>query len=633
MSFAAMSARGIPPPPSASSSTLQAQSRARGLAAHVPHGGIRREIFRCERSRWNQPICRRRRPEPLAAVDEDAAMELSGEERAALDEEARLLVEKLEQLDQEYAEEDEDEEDGGLLAGLLAEMVSGRSDSAATKSKNIPISMRARRKAGIKEKELPVAALPKVAVVGRPNVGKSAMFNRICGKQMAIVYDQPGVTRDRMYTRAFWGDKEFVVVDTGGLLSRAQDLPTEVIKVQPDLLTEKDLPDSIEWQAAAGIFEADSVLFMVDGQQGLTGADREVLDWLRVKQPGKPVILAVNKCENPQKADLQAAEFWELGVQPYPVSAISGTGTGEMLEALVASLPPPKTREEVDVEDEPLAIAIIGRPNVGKSSLINALCGEERTIVSSIAGTTRDAIDTILLLNDGTKLKLIDTAGIRKRTKVAAEGGAEALSVQRAFAAVKRADIVVMVVDAGQGITEQDFKLAEYASQQGVGCVVVINKWDTVEKETSTMNDYEADYRSQLRAVPWAPYVFTSALTGQRVKNIIGAVLDVGEQYQRRITTGVLNVVLQEAVGWRTPPSKKNGKKGRIFYATQAGTKPPTFVLFVNDTDCFQEDYRNYIEKQLRQNIGFQGTPIRLFWRGKAKGNSEERRAAGYGYR
>jgi len=560
-------------------------------------------------------------------------MELSGEERAALDEEARLLVEKLEQLDQEYAEEDEDEEDGGLLAGLLAEMVSGRSDSAATKSKNIPISMRARRKAGIKEKELPVAALPKVAVVGRPNVGKSAMFNRICGKQMAIVYDQPGVTRDRMYTRAFWGDKEFVVVDTGGLLSRAQDLPTEVIKVQPDLLTEKDLPDSIEWQAAAGIFEADSVLFMVDGQQGLTGADREVLDWLRVKQPGKPVILAVNKCENPQKADLQAAEFWELGVQPYPVSAISGTGTGEMLEALVSSLPPPKTREEVDVEDEPLAIAIIGRPNVGKSSLINALCGEERTIVSSIAGTTRDAIDTILLLNDGTKLKLIDTAGIRKRTKVAAEGGAEALSVQRAFAAVKRADIVVMVVDAGQGITEQDFKLAEYASQQGVGCVVVINKWDTVEKETSTMNDYEADYRSQLRAVPWAPYVFTSALTGQRVKNIIGAVLDVGEQYQRRITTGVLNVVLQEAVGWRTPPSKKNGKKGRIFYATQAGTKPPTFVLFVNDTDCFQEDYRNYIEKQLRQNIGFQGTPIRLFWRGKAKGNSEERRAAGYGYR
>mmetsp|Transcript_35551 Transcript_35551/g.100626 ORF Transcript_35551/g.100626 Transcript_35551/m.100626 type:complete len:628 (-) Transcript_35551:196-2079(-) len=563
-----------------------------------------------------------------AAVDKAPEAEddqASPEEAAEMDAIAREMVRKLQQLGQGVDDEALEELD---IQGLSLTV----GDSAAQSTK-LPRSGRGKRKAGIKDKELPTAALPKVAIVGRPNVGKSALFNRICGKSMAIVYDEPGVTRDRMYTRAFWGETEFVVVDTGGLLSSARDLPDEVRKAQPDLITEKDLPSSIEWQAASGVFEADSVIFLVDGQQGLTGADREVMDWLRVKHPGKPVVLAVNKCENTQKADLQASEFWELGLQPYPLSAISGTGTGEMMDALSVTLPPPKTREEVDVEDEPLAIAIIGRPNVGKSSLVNSLCGEERTIVSNIAGTTRDAIDTILELEDGKKLKLIDTAGIRRRAKVASEGGAEALSVQRAFAAIKRANIVVLVIDAGQGITEQDFKLAEFTSQQGVGCMVVINKWDTVEKDTNTMNDYITDYRSQLRPVSWAPFVFTSAKTGQRVPKVVETMLSVGDEYCKRVTTGILNVVIQEAMGWRTPPSKKNGKRGRIFYATQAANRPPTFVLFVNDTDCFSPEYKMYLEKQLRANIGFEGTPIRLFLRGKLKGNSEERRAMGYGYR
>ena len=326
------------------------------------------------------------------------------------------------------------------------------------------------------------------------------MFNRIAGTSIAVVYDEPGVTRDRLYTRAFWGDKEFVLIDTGGLMSDATRLAPEVQALAMKDISAVGLPLAIERQAAAGVSEADSVVLLVDGQQGLQSGDAEILSWLRQKHPTKPVVLAVNKCENAAKADLMASEFWELGVEPKPVSAISGTGTGELLDALVATLPPPRSLEEVEVGEEPLSIAIVGRPNVGKSSLLNAICGEERSIVCDMSGTTRDAVDTELILPDGQKLILIDTAGIRKRSKVAdSKDGPESLSVDRALRAMSRAEVAVMVIDASEGITQQDFKLSELAASSGSAVVIVVNKWDKVDQNKwPTEEKYAEEVESQV---------------------------------------------------------------------------------------------------------------------------------------
>lgn len=313
---------------------------------------------------------------------------------------------------------------------------------------------------------LPPELLPKVAIVGRPNVGKSALFNRIVGRQVAIVFDYPGVTRDRLYTRANWGNTDFMLIDTGGLMSAASQLPKDQQAAAARAISAAGLPSAIERQAAAALDDADAIIMVVDGQTGPTATDEEVLNWLRRTHPDLPLLLAVNKCENVAKAELQAADFWEWGVEPLPVSAISGTGTGDLLERLMPLLPTPPLPEELPDEDEerPIAVAIVGRPNVGKSSLLNALLGQERAIVSNMAGTTRDAIDTDLTTPDGRQFTLIDTAGVRKRAAVAGtKDGAEPLMVERAFRAVKRSDVVVLVIDAAEGITQQDYRIAEYA--------------------------------------------------------------------------------------------------------------------------------------------------------------------------
>lgn len=491
---------------------------------------------------------------------------------------------------------------------------------------------------------IPDELLPRVAIVGRPNVGKSALFNRIVGKQVAIVYDFPGVTRDRLYTRASWGGNDFMLVDTGGLMSQATELPQDQKRKNKgttapgkETLTrkalleaaEEGLPGAIERQAAAAVEESDVVVLVVDGQQGMNASDEEILSWLRKSNPGKPIVLAVNKCENVRKADEQAAEFWSTGFEPIPVSAISGSGTGELLDAVAAALPSMTAAMDSSLlsdtasEDfSTISIAIVGRPNVGKSSLLNSLVGEERSIVSPIAGTTRDAVDTDIVTPDGRSFTLIDTAGVRRRASIAStKDGTEPLSVERAFRAVRRAEVAVLVIDATEGITQQDFRLAEYIAAEGRACVVAVNKWDAIPmKENNTLSDFEANVRAQLRCIEWANVVFTSAKTGQRVKRILDAAAASSEEHRRRISTATLNLVIQDATGWRSPPSTGTGKRGKVYYGTQAGVKPPSFVLFCNDPKLFGDDYRKYMERQFRENIGFPGTPLRLYWRGKAGG-------------
>jgi len=436
-------------------------------------------------------------------------------------------------------------------------------------------------------------SLPIVAVIGRPNVGKSTIVNRLAGVQDAIVYDQPGVTRDRIYKRAFWGDREFQVVDTGGLVF---DDDTEFLPL-------------IREQALAALAESSVAIFVVDGQAGLTPADEEIAQWLR-QQP-VPVLLAVNKCESVEQGLAQAAEFWQLGLgEPYPISGIHGNGTGDLLDQLIVHLPP---MEELS-ETEEINVAIVGRPNVGKSSLLNAFVGETRSIVSPISGTTRDAIDMRVERN-GQTYRLIDTAGIRKKKNV--EYGPEFFGINRAFKAIARADVVLLVIDALDGVTEQDQKLAGRIADEGRGCVVVVNKWDAVEKDSHTIYDYERDLRNRLHFNDWAEMIFVSAHTGQRVDKILDLVDTAAEQHQRRVTTSVINEVLEEAVGWHSPPATRQGKQGKIYYGTQVSTRPPAIALFVNDPQLFNDNYRRYIERQFRQSLGFTGTPLRLLWRGK----------------
>lgn len=435
--------------------------------------------------------------------------------------------------------------------------------------------------------------LPIVAVIGRPNVGKSTIVNRLAGVQEAIVYDEPGVTRDRTYKRAYWRDREFLVVDTGGLVF---DDDTEFLPL-------------IREQALAALAEASAAIFVVDGQTGLTGGDEEIALWLR-QQP-VPTLLAVNKCESVEQGVTQAAEFWELGLgEPYPVSGIHGSGTGDLLDQLVMHLPP---MTEVEEETE-IRVAIAGRPNVGKSSLLNAFVGENRAIVSPVSGTTRDAIDMVVERN-GQQYRLIDTAGIRRKKNV--EYGPEFFGINRAFKAIARADVVLLVIDALDGVTEQDQKLAGRIADEGRACVLVVNKWDAIEKDSYTIYDYERDVRSRLHFIDWADSIFISAKTGQRVEKILDLVNNAAEQHRRRVSTSVINEVLEDAASWHTPPTTRGGRQGRIYYGTQVSTHPPTIALFVNDPHLFGDGYRRYVERKFRESLGFTGTPIRLLWRGK----------------
>lgn len=435
--------------------------------------------------------------------------------------------------------------------------------------------------------------LPIVAIIGRPNVGKSTIVNRLAQVQDAIVYDEPGVTRDRTYKRAFWADREFLVVDTGGLVF---DDDTEFLPL-------------IREQAMAALAESSAAIFVVDGQMGLTAADEEIALWLR--QQSVPVLLAVNKCESVDQGVTQAAEFWALGLgEPYPVSGIHGSGTGDLLDQLITHLPPVSEISET----EEIRVTIAGRPNVGKSSLLNAFVGENRSIVSPISGTTRDAID-MLVERDGQTYRLIDTAGIRKKKNV--EYGPEFFGINRAFKAINRSDVVLLVIDALDGVTEQDQKLAGRIVDEGRACVIVVNKWDAVEKDSYTIYDYEKELRSRLHFFDWAEIIFISAQTGQRVEKIFDLVNTAAEQHKRRVSTSVINEVIEEAVRWHTPPTTRQGRQGKLYYGTQVSSRPPAIALFVNDPELFNENYRRYIERQFRESLGFTGTPMRLLWRGK----------------
>ncbi|MEA5581660.1 ribosome biogenesis GTPase Der [Nodularia harveyana UHCC-0300] len=435
--------------------------------------------------------------------------------------------------------------------------------------------------------------LPIVAIIGRPNVGKSTLVNRLAGEQTAIVHDEPGVTRDRTYMPSYWRDRDFLIVDTGGLVFNDD---TEFLPL-------------IRQQALTALSQASAAIFVVDGQMGLTGSDQEIATWLR-QQP-VPVLLAVNKCESPDQGAIQASEFWELGLgEPFPISAIHGSGTGELLDDLISHIP---IVTEIE-EDNEIKVAIIGRPNVGKSSLLNAFVGEERSIVSPISGTTRDAIDTVVERNEQV-YRLIDTAGIRRKKQI--EYGTEFFSINRAFKAIRRADVVLLVIDALDGVTDQDQKLAGRIIDEGRACIIVVNKWDAIEKDSYTIYDYEKSLEARLHFTEWAEVIFVSASTGQRVSKILELVNEAAESHKRRVSTSVINEVLTDAVSWHSPPATRGGRQGKIYYGTQVGVQPPTIALFVNEAKRFNDNYRRYIERQFRKQLGFKGTPIRLLWRSK----------------
>lgn len=446
-------------------------------------------------------------------------------------------------------------------------------------------------------------SLPIVAIIGRPNVGKSTLVNRLAKDKQAIVHDEPGITRDRTYQAAFWQDRDFTVVDTGGLVF---DDDTELIP-------------QIREQTMLALSEASAAIFVVDGQAGVTAGDLEIASWLR--QQSVPTLLAVNKCESVATGLVQAAEFWELGLgEPMPFSAIHGNGTGELLDALIEYLPPTPETEEIPE----IKIAIVGRPNVGKSSLFNTLTGQNRCIVSPISGTTRDTIDTVIQKEDQV-YRLIDTAGIRKKKNV--EYGAEFFSINRAFRAIRRSDVVLLVIDALDEVTDQDLKLAARVIDEGRAVVLVVNKWDAVDKDSYTIYQYSQIIKSRLYYMDWAEIIFVSAHTGQRVSKIFDLIKSAAAEHRRRVSTSVINEVIQEATSWQSPPTTRQGKQGKIYYGTQVTSAPPTIALFVNDPQRFTENYRRYMERQFRQQLGFSGTPIRLVWKGKKVREAERETA------
>ena len=441
---------------------------------------------------------------------------------------------------------------------------------------------------------------PIVAIVGRPNVGKSTLFNRLVGERRAIVEDEPGTTRDRVYGTSDWSGVEFTVVDTGGL----QD-DREIASAS---LTE--IARSTREQATSAIDEADVIVLVVDAKAGLTAGDHEVADLLR--RADKPTILAANKAESADRRE-GAVEFYSLGLgEPIPVSAYHGTGTGDLLDRVVEALP--------DAEEEPETegprIAIVGRPNVGKSRLLNALIGQERAIVSDVPGTTRDSLDTQLVWA-GQPLGLVDTAGIRRRGRV--EQGIERFSVLRSMRAIDRADVVLLLIDATEGFTAQDLHIAGYVEERKKGMVLVVNKWDLVEKDARTMDEYRERAREALDFMPYVPLVFISAKFGQRVHQVLETGLLVVAERERRVPTAALNKVLKDAVANHPPPSKP-GKWVKFYYGTQADVSPPTFVLFCNDPKQIHFSYRRYLENELREAFGFVGTPLRISFRGREGG-------------
>ena len=426
-------------------------------------------------------------------------------------------------------------------------------------------------------------------------MGKSTLVNRFCQTNNAIVYDTPGVTRDRTYQNAEWCGKEFIVVDTGGL----------VFEDDSEFLPE------IRTQTFLALEEASMAIFIVDGIQGITDGDLSIAKWLRSSKC--KVIIAVNKCESTILGASLASDFWKLGLgEPFPVSAIHGTGTGDLLDLVIAELPEKNNTDQ----EEQYCMSIIGRPNVGKSSLLNSICGNKRAIVSDISGTTTDSIDTYIKKEDKS-WKIIDTAGIRRKKNV--KYGTEFFGINRSFKSIDRSDICLLVLDAEDGVTEQDQKLAGRIEEQGKSCLIVINKWDLIEKDSSTIYSAEKKFRSKLYFLNWSKMIFISALTGKRVNDIFENAKSAIDQHRRRVSTSVVNEVIKEAITWRSPPTKRSGKQGRIYYGTQVKNQPPTFSLFVNDPKLFGSTYRRYIEKQFRMNLGFEGTPLIFLWRGKQR--------------
>lgn len=430
--------------------------------------------------------------------------------------------------------------------------------------------------------------LPIVAVVGRPNVGKSTLFNKLVGRRISIVEDTPGVTRDRIYSKCEWRNREFMLVDTGGIEPDSSDVILSQMRRQAELAIEK----------------ADVIVFLTDIRTGVTANDIDVAKMLR--KSGKPIVLCVNKIDSIGDPPTEFYEFYNLGLgDPIAISAAHGHGSGDMLDKVFEYFP---EEEQSEYDEEYIKVAVIGKPNVGKSSLVNRVAGEERAIVSDIAGTTRDATDTAVE-NEFGKYLFIDTAGIRKKSKV--QEKIEHYSVLRAYMAVDRSDVCVIVIDAEAGFTEQDSKVAGYAHEQGKGCVVAINKWDAVEKDTNTMNEFKNKLEKDFSFMSYVPFVFISAKTGLRIDKLFETINNVNTQNSVRISTGMLNDVLSYATTRVQPPSDK-GRRLKIYYMTQPSTKPPTFVIFVNRAELFHFSYQRYIENQIRQTFGLDGTPVRF---------------------
>ncbi len=432
---------------------------------------------------------------------------------------------------------------------------------------------------------------PIVAIVGRPNVGKSTLFNALTHSNISIVESTPGVTRDRIMADCTWLDHTFTLIDTGGIEPESKDV----------------ILSQMREQAQIAIDTADVIIFVVDVRTGLQDSDEKVAEMLR--RSAKPVVLAVNKDDDPEKFANDIYEFYNLGIgEPHPISAASRMGLGDLLDAVCAYFPEDETSDE---DDDIPRIAIIGKPNVGKSSLINKLTGEDRLIVSSVPGTTRDAVDTMVEHN-GSKYIFIDTAGLRRKSRVKED--LEHISVLRAVAAVERADITILVIDATEGVTEQDAKIAGIAHDRGKGIIIAVNKWDAIEKDDKTIYEYEADIRNVLSFIPYAEIIFISALTGQRINRIYDEIDTVSQNQNLRISTGVLNEVLTDATAMQQPPSDK-GRQLRLYYITQVGVKPPTFVIFVNDKKLMHFSYSRYLENCLRKTFGFKGTPLKFIFR------------------
>jgi len=432
---------------------------------------------------------------------------------------------------------------------------------------------------------------PIVAIVGRPNVGKSTLFNRLIGERIAIVEDTPGVTRDRIFGEYDWRGRQCRIIDTGGIEPRSSDVILSQMRRQAEL----------------AIDSADVIILVVDIRAGVTANDADVAAMLQ--KSGKPVVLCVNKCDAPGQMPPEFYEFYNLGLgDPIPVSSVHGQGTGDLLDAIDELLPP---ENEDESEDSVIKVAVIGKPNVGKSSLVNYVVGEDRTIVSDIPGTTRDAVDQAVENKYG-KFMFIDTAGIRRKSRI--DNRIEKYSTLRSFMAIDRSDVCVMMIDATEGFTEQDSKVAGYAHDEGKATVIVINKWDAIEKDHKTMNEFRKKLANDFSFMSYAPVVFISVKTGQRINELFKMILYVNEQNNMRISTGKLNEVLADATARVQPPSDK-GKRLKIYYITQASTKPPTFVCFVNKKDLFHFSYRRYIENQIREVFGLKGTPIRILVR------------------